>query len=61
MFNVSLEFLLPHAFFSSGISYSLVQKTHYYSFCILSLSTNKLKWDFFVKKNLFSQIFGFLI
>lgn len=59
MFNVSLEFLLPHAFFSSGISYSLVQKTHYYSFCILSLSTNKLKWDFFVKKIFFLKYLDF--
>lgn len=59
MFNVSLEFLLPHAFFSSGISYSLVQKTHYYSFCILSLSTNKLKWDFFVKNIYFLKYLDF--
>lgn len=59
MFNVSLEFLLPHAFFSSEISYSLVQKTHYYSFCILSFSTNKLKWDFFVKNIYFLKYLDF--
>lgn len=59
MFNASLEFLLPHAFFSTGISYSLVQKIHYYSVCILSFSTNKLKWDFFVKKIHFLKYLDF--